>query len=306
MQSGRGTVTKPEPPEPDTMQVEAETGHRVLKRERWLDPCCERRAARTPVQGTVTISLHPFRSEVAWAPAELDLKLCDWVVFQDDNGDELGRIIGRTESETTEIEIVRRATEGDLHQAELNRAKADQALKTFRQLVNQFRLPMKAVDAHLRFDRREICFYFVSDERLNFRALHKAVSSALSVRVAIRQVGVRDYSRVIGGIGLCGRVLCCAGFLTELKPITLRMARQQSLFVEPAKISGICGKLLCCLSFEESVYRDALDQFPKIGTAVRTQQGKGRVTSIDIFNRRVTIAFDAGEMIVPLEEVKRE
>jgi cell fate regulator YaaT (PSP1 superfamily) len=220
--------------------------------------------AASAVEGTVLVILHPFRTELTFAPRELGLATGDWVVFRNILGEDLGRIIGRSEVDVSQTAVIRRAVAADLRQREENTKKAEEALATFRQLVRQFRLPMKPVGVHLRFDRREIWFYFISDERLNFRALHKAVSSALNTRVSIRQVGVRDYARVLGGIGPCGRVLCCHGFLTELKPITLRMARQQSLFVEPAKISGLCGKLLCCLGFEES------------GGGRRTERGKGR------------------------------
>jgi len=261
-----------------------------------------------PVEGVAVVELHPFRTEFALAPDDLDLKLGEVVVFHDQNGEDIGKLVGAAEAEPDAVPatVVRRATSEDLAQRDENRARADDCLRTFRRLVRQFRLPMKPVDAQLRLDRREICFYFVSDERLNFRSLHKAISAELHMRVAVRQVGVRDYCRAQGGIGVCGRVLCCAGFLTELKPITLRMARQQSLFVEPAKISGVCGKLLCCLGFEECTYRSAMDQFPKVGTVVRTEQGKGRVSAVDIFNRRVAVVLEDGEVSVTLDELKRE
>jgi cell fate regulator YaaT (PSP1 superfamily) len=213
--------------------------------------------AGAPVNGTSRVELHAFRAELTLAPGELGLVTGDTVVFRDQYGEDIGRLLGEAQADPDAIQssIIRRATTVDLAQRDENRARADDCLRTFRHLVRQFRLPMKPVDAQLRLDRREICFYFVSDERLNFRSLHKAISAELHMRVSVRQVGVRDYCRVQGGIGACGRVLCCAGFLTELKPITLRMARQQSLFVEPSKISGVCGKLLCCLGFEECIYR---------------------------------------------------
>jgi cell fate regulator YaaT (PSP1 superfamily) len=215
----------------------------------------------------VQLGLHHFRHEAAMAETGLGLVVGDWVVFRDQTGDDIGRVLGSANDEVRSANartsdfglrtsdcprVVRKALEADLRRRSENEVRAQEALQTFRGMVEQSRLPMRPIDAYLRLDAREICFYFVSEERLNFRALHKAISSVLGLRVAIRQVGVRDYSRVLGGIGPCGRVSCCAGFLRDLKPITLRMARQQSLFVEPSKISGICGKLLCCLGFEES------------------------------------------------------
>lgn len=257
-----------------------------------------------PVSGVLLIAVHPFRSETAQAGPELALKTGDWVVIRDTSGEDIGRVMAHVETETVAATVLRRASEEDLKLRDELVAKAESGLGVFRQLVLQFRLPMKVVDAHLRFDRREISFYFVSDERLNFRALHKAISSALNVRVVIRQVGVRDYSRVSGGVGVCGRMLCCASFLNELKPVTLRMARQQNLFVEPTKISGVCGKLLCCLRFEDDEYRKAMEEFPRIGAIVQTAKGKGKVMAIDIFGRRVTVHLNEGEVSVGLEELE--
>jgi cell fate regulator YaaT (PSP1 superfamily) len=257
-----------------------------------------------PVSGILLIAVHPFRSETAQAVGELGLKTGDWVIIRDQSGEDIGRVMAQVETESVPALVLRRATDDDLKSREELATRSDSALVVFRQFVRQFKLPMKVVDAHLRFDRREISFYFVSDERLNFRALHKAISSALNVRVVIRQVGVRDYSRVSGGVGVCGRVLCCASFLSELKPVTLRMARQQNLFVEPTKISGVCGKLLCCLRFEDDEYRKAMEEFPRIGAQVQTERGKGKVMAIDIFSRRVTVQFDDGEVSVALGELK--
>lgn len=257
-----------------------------------------------PVAGLVLVSFHPFRSEPAQCGEAGGLRNGDWVVIRDQAGEDIGRVVAQVETDAAPAVVVRRATDEDMKLRDELLVKAESGLGVFRQLVRQFKLPMKVVDAHLRFDRREISFYFVSDERLNFRALHKAVSSALNVRVVIRQVGVRDYSRVSGGVGTCGRVLCCAGFLNELKPVTLRMARQQNLFVEPAKISGVCGKLLCCLRFEDDEYRKAMEEFPRIGAMVETDRGRGKVMAIDIFSRRVTVQFAEGEVAIPLAELK--
>jgi len=257
-----------------------------------------------PISGLVLVSVHPFRSEPAQCEGTSGLRIGDWVVIRDQAGEDIGRVVAQVETDAVPAVIVRKATEEDMKLRDETLVKAQSGLGVFRQLVRQFKLPMKVVDAHLRFDRREISFYFVSDERLNFRALHKAVSSALNLRVVIRQVGVRDYSRVSGGVGVCGRVLCCASFLNELKPVTLRMARQQNLFVEPTKISGVCGKLLCCLRFEDDEYRKAMEEFPRIGAMVETDRGQGKVMAIDIFSRRVTVQFGDGEVVVPLAELK--
>ncbi|MGQ9707425.1 MAG: PSP1 domain-containing protein, partial [bacterium] len=182
-----------------------------------------------------------------------------------------------------------------------------QALELFRELRNDYQLNMQIVGAHLRLDKRKICFYFVAEDRVNFRMLHKAIASALNLRVAIKQIGVRDHTRLLGGLGICGRVVCCKQFLRELKPITLRMARQQNLFVEPTKISGLCGKLLCCLSYEESIYQQSIANFPRIGARVKTSYGTGNVIEVNTLTRRITVHYDDGsEQSLALEELKIE
>ncbi|MEO0079297.1 MAG: regulatory iron-sulfur-containing complex subunit RicT [candidate division WOR-3 bacterium] len=260
------------------------------------------------------VELHPFKSELCSIPEGLQVELGEMVVIRDEEGEDLGRLVAfqRPESESepsdwSESVVVRKATEEDLRKwAELEE-KASRARALFLRLKEEFRLEMKVVGAHWRLDRRKVCFYFVSEERLDFRALHKAVASALNVRVAIKQIGVRDYARVLGGLGQCGRELCCSLFLRELRPITLRMARQQNLFVEPAKISGLCGKLLCCLSHEAETYQQLIAEMPRPGTRVLTARGAGVVTGVDVLTRRVQVRFDdETELVVALEDLSRE
>lgn len=204
--------------------------------------------------GCVRVVLHPFRSEIVYLPPELRLSQGDWVVFGDETGDELGEIAGKVEDTAVSKTVRRKATPADMERRAAGAEVEGRALMLFQRYVREFRLPMKPVAAHLSYDQREMYFYFVAQDRINFRALHKAISAALNMKVVIRQVGVRDYTRTIGGLGPCGRELCCSSLGIELRPITLRMARQQNLFVEPGKISGFCGKLLCCLGFEAENY----------------------------------------------------
>jgi len=254
------------------------------------------------------VLLHAFKSELCAISEGLPVALGDMVVIQDEEGEDLGRLTAFLGSgPAPDAVVVRRATPEDLAQrAELD-AKTVRVIELFRRLKDEFHLQMRVVAAHWRFDRKKVCFYFVSEKRQDFRALHKAVSSALNVRVAIKQVGVRDQARLLGGLGLCGRTLCCATFLKEMKPIALRMARQQNLFVEPAKISGLCGKLLCCLSYEEATYQQLIAELPSPGTKVRTSRGTGVVTGVNVLTRRVQVKFDDSvELAVALEDLQRE
>ncbi len=261
-----------------------------------------------PEPRAVMVELHLFRSEVCDLPARVEAQPNDMVVIRDEDGEDLGRLVGFVDPEE-EVRgvVVRRATEDDLKNRDELDVKTKRAIELFRRLKDEYGLRMKVVDAHWRLDRRKVCFYFISEERLDFRTLHKVVSSALNVRVAIKQIGVRDHARIVGGLGVCGRELCCKGFMTEMRPIALRMARQQNLFVEPAKISGLCGKLLCCLSFEEECYRQALAEMPPIGARIRTGRGDGQVTGFDVMSGKVNVRYDdAAEQAVALEDIKCE
>jgi cell fate regulator YaaT (PSP1 superfamily) len=256
----------------------------------------------------VRVDLHPFKTETCAVPLNLALKPGDMVIVHDDEGDDLGRVAGEADGdEGGGGVVVRLATSEDMSRQDEIAEKTRRVLELFRRLKDEFGLQMKVVDAHWRWDRRKVCFYFIADQRLDFRALHKVISSTLNVRVAIKQVGVRDHARIIGGLGACGREVCCRSHMTEMAPITLRMARLQNLFVEPAKISGVCGKLLCCLRFEEETYRHALAEMPRVGSRVRTGRGAGEVTEVNVPARRVNVRYDDDfEHVVALEEIVGE
>jgi cell fate regulator YaaT (PSP1 superfamily) len=276
----------------------------------WVD-AAEPVAARVVLSAARTaygfVQLHPFKTELCGVPPGLDIQPGDLVVYQDEDGEDMGRFTAYCEGDDTQCQIVRLATDKDQQdRAELD-AKTVRVVELFRRLKDEFRLNMTVVGGHWRFDRRKVCFYFMSEERLDFRALHKAVSSALNVRVAIKQIGVRDHARLLGGVGSCGRELCCRRFLREMRPIALRMARQQNLFVEPSKISGLCGKLLCCLSYEDETYRQLIMDMPRVGSRVRTGRGVGVVTNSDALTRRVRVKYDdAVELAVALEDLLHE
>lgn len=260
------------------------------------------------------VEFNPFKSD--WCAVEpgfagenanplLVLKPGETVVTSDEEGEDLGKVVAfdTSGSRPTEGTVLRRATPEDLRvRAELD-AQNPGTLELFRRLRDEFQLEMQVVGVHWRLDRKKVCFYFVSDKKLNFRMFHKALASALGVRVAIKQIGVRDHARLLGGIGPCGRVLCCQQFLKELKPITLRMARQQNLFVEPTKISGICGKLLCCLAYEEETYR-WLIACPHVGDRLTTNSGIATVLEVNPLSRRLRVRYENGvEDNISLEEV---
>lgn len=249
------------------------------------------------------VEIHPFKQEWATIPETEVFAKGDAVVIQDAEGEEFGKIKIIAVGNEVKNFIIRKATTDDIKLADELNQLAKKSFKLFCKMSADFGLNIKAIDAHYRFDRTKICFYILAELHQDFRSFHRALANALRRRVAIKNVGVREYAKFLGGIGPCGNELCCRTFLTEIKPIHLRMARQQNLFVEPNKISGYCGKLCCCLRFEEAIYTEALTAFPRIGAIVETRQGRGKVLGIDIFNRKVLIKTDNDtELYIPLNQ----
>jgi cell fate regulator YaaT (PSP1 superfamily) len=202
------------------------------------------------------VQITPFRFEscrggASYASGEL-------VVLRSKEGIDIGKVIHLQKEEAGSVygEILRAVTSEDIEKRRELQDYEDFCLIELRKAVKEYNVAMKPVFCHCQFDEERVIFYFTAEKRLEFRKLHRHISQKLNKRVVIKQIGVRDYSKLFGGIGPCGRNLCCSSFLCELKSISLRMAREQKLYVSPSKISGVCGKLLCCLNFEENFYAD--------------------------------------------------
>lgn len=261
----------------------------------------------TDTDRVAAVALHPFKTELCSVPDGMPVATGDMVIIQDEDGEDLGRVDVFRDSDEPRSRVLRAATPADVERRREMDERTPRALALFARLRDEHHLRMRVVGAHWRLDARKVCFYFASEDRLDFRVLHKAISSTLGARVAIKQVGVRDHARIQGGLGACGREVCCKSFIRELRPIALRMARQQNLFVEPSKISGLCGKLLCCLAFEVDVYQQWLREMPMLGTPVITQRGPATVAALDVIKRRVQLRYpDGAEENVALEELNRE
>jgi len=208
------------------------------------------------------IQITPFRTEPCRSEGDYNYRQGELVVIRSKEGIDYGKIIHIREHEDVAIygNIVRRLTADDMEGCKELREYEEFCLIEFKRAVEEFKFAMKPVCAHCQFDGERIIFYFTAQKRLEFRKLHRYISQKLNKRVVIKQIGSRDYSKLFGGIGPCGRDLCCRTFLSELKSISLRMARDQKLYVSPSKISGLCGRLLCCLNFEEDLYSDFSEQ----------------------------------------------
>lgn len=220
-------------------------------------------------------------------------------------------MMGAKEADESEVvlplkNVLRVANEEDCQQVLENRLKEEEAFQTCADKIAKHGLDMKLVDVEYTFDKSKIIFYFTADGRVDFRELVKDLAAVFRTRVELRQIGVRDEAKMIGGLGTCGRMLCCSTFLGDFEPVSIRMAKDQNLSLNPTKISGICGRLMCCLRYESDSYEDAKEIFPKAGDNVITPAGTGKVQSINVIKRsvRVEIVDTKQAEDFPLSEVK--
>ena len=188
--------------------------------------------------------------------------------------------------------VLRTATAEDIRRAEENREKERRALSVCQKKIEEHKLEMKLVDAEYAFDNSKILFYFTADGRVDFRELVKDLAGVFRARIELRQIGVRDEAKMLGGIGICGRPFCCSQFLPDFEPVSIKMAKEQGLSLNPTKISGSCGRLMCCLKYEQSVYEELLKMTPKPGSLVNTPEGKGVVVEADTLSGALKVRLD--------------
>lgn len=231
-------------------------------------------------------------------PDNKKLKLGDTVIVETSRGIECGKVaIANKEVSDEEIvhplkKLIRKATKEDMRRLEENHRKEKEALKICEQKVAEHKLDMKLVDVEYTFDNSKILFYFTADGRVDFRALVKDLASVFRTRIELRQIGVRDESKMLGGLGVCGRPFCCSSFLGEFHPVSIKMAKEQGLSLSPTKISGTCGRLMCCLKYEQNAYTDLLKHTPKVGAIVKTPYGRGLVVETNLLTRVIKVKMD--------------
>lgn len=260
----------------------------------------------------VGINFKPAGRIYSFDPEGLELQPGDLVMVETSRGVEPGRVKHRAR-EVAETEIVaplkrvlRRATEADQAQVSANEARAEQALALCRERVLARSLPMKLVRAEYAFDRSQITIYFSAEGRVDFRELVKDLAAHLRIRIQLHQIGARDVAKLLGGIGPCGRALCCSTWITDFQPVSMKMAKEQSLFLNPTKFSGVCGKLMCCLRYEYDTYRETKAQMPVVGGEVLTPDGPGKVKGHNLVKETVIVALkEGGEHEYPAGEVER-
>lgn len=231
-------------------------------------------------------------------PVGQKLHVNDRVIVETARGIECGTV-ATANREVPDEEIVhplkkmlRVATKDDLRKLEENAKKEKDAQGIFEQKVIEHELEMKLVNVEYTFDNSKIIFYFTADGRVDFRSLVKDLASVFRTRIELRQIGVRDESKMIGGLGVCGRPFCCNSFLGEFQPVSIKMAKDQGLSLSPTKISGTCGRLMCCLKYEQDAYVDLLKRTPKVGAIVKTPEGKGVVTESNLLSQTLKVKLD--------------
>ncbi|MBE3585959.1 MULTISPECIES: PSP1 domain-containing protein [Desulfofundulus] len=228
-------------------------------------------------------------------PGEHQLKPGDTVIVETARGIENGQVvIGPTIVPDEEVvtplkKVIRRATDEDLEKIAANKQKEKKAFHICLEKIAAHGLPMKLVDVEQTFDGNKIIFYFTAEGRVDFRELVRDLAAVFRTRIELRQIGVRDEAKMMGGLGCCGRELCCSTWLCDFASVSIRMAKEQNLSLNPTKISGICGRLMCCLKYENEIYEEARNEHPEIGARVLTPQGEGRVTAVNIFRKTVMV-----------------
>ena len=243
-------------------------------------------------------------------PGDLNIEKNSFAIVETARGIEYGQVvIGRKTVGENDVvlplkRVIRSATDEDGYQVEKNRSDAKEAFSICLDKIGSHSLDMKLVDVEYTFDRNKVIFYFTADGRVDFRELVKDLAAVFRTRIELRQIGVRDEAKMLGGIGPCGRVLCCSTFLGDFEPVSIKMAKDQNLSLNPAKISGLCGRLMCCLKYENDNYETGKQDLPDIGSHVITSKGAGKVVGLNILERKVQVELsDHSVDEFPLDDV---
>lgn len=247
-------------------------------------------------------------------PDGLNIEKNSFVIVETARGIEYGKVvIANKEVDDEDVvlplkKVLRIATEKDRLQVIANKNAAKEAFNIGLEKISEHQLEMKLIDVEYTFDRNKVIFYFTADGRVDFRELVKDLAAIFKTRIELRQIGVRDEAKMLGGIGPCGRMLCCSTFLGDFEPVSIKMAKDQNLSLNPTKISGLCGRLMCCLKYENEEYENAKEQLPDLGEYIDTTHGTGKVVGLNLMDRIVQIELvDQGKVIeYTLEEIVEE
>lgn len=247
-------------------------------------------------------------------PGEYTVTNEDYVIVETVRGVEFGKVVlvnKKVDEEDVVLplkKVIRVANEKDKVEVLENKEIAAEAQKVCNEKIKEHQLEMNLVDVEYTFDRNKVIFYFTADGRVDFRHLVKDLAAIFKTRIELRQIGVRDEAKLLGGIGPCGRMLCCSTFLGDFEPVSIKMAKDQNLSLNPSKISGLCGRLMCCLKYENDTYETAKRELPDLGEAITTAYGKGKVVGLNILERIIQIEIPEKERVIEytLDELMNE
>lgn len=251
----------------------------------------------------VEVKLGEHRPVYKYDTNGVDCVRDDLVIIEADRGTEFGRVISDREvvcagkTETAAGKILRKVTDGDINQIHNNRLKSRDAINTCLRKVSERRLDMRIAKAEYTFDCGKIIFFFTADGRVDFRELVKDLAKIFRVRIELKQIGVRDKAKIVGGYGVCGRELCCSSFMKGFHPLSIKMAKEQGLPLNPSRISGVCGRIKCCMAYEFLVYKEFSRDLPRIGERIQVKEGKGKVIEVNILKRLVHIEMKEGHVV---------
>lgn len=240
-------------------------------------------------------------------PSDLSVEQDSHVIVETARGVEYGKIvIGTKQVREQDVvlplkKVIRLADENDAIQVGENKHAAKEAFDICQVKIVEHQLKMKLIDVEYTFDRNKIIFYFTAEGRVDFRELVKDLAAMFRTRIELRQIGVRDEAKLLGGIGPCGRVLCCSSFLGDFEPVSIKMAKDQNLSLNPAKISGLCGRLMCCLKYENDQYETIKEEVPDIGSEVMTSQGIGKVVGINVLDHSIQVQLAEAQTILEFD-----
>ncbi len=240
-------------------------------------------------------------------PAGVALKKGDMVIVETARGVECGEVAMENRDVPDERivhplkKMIRKASEADLKKVRDNARKEKNAFDVCVKKIAEHKLDMKLVDVEYTFDNNKILFYFTADGRVDFRELVKDLASVFRTRIELRQIGVRDEAKMLGGLGICGKPFCCSTFLGEFQPVSIKMAKEQGLSLNPVKISGTCGRLMCCLKYEQAAYSELLRTTPKLGAVVNTPEGRGVVVDQNLLTGALKVRMDRAPEAAPLD-----
>ncbi|MEE4312387.1 MAG: stage 0 sporulation family protein [candidate division KSB1 bacterium] len=264
------------------------------------------------MRDTVEVVFKGERKEIYANPQQFPFKINDYVIVEADKGEDLGivsqvgAILSIKKKDEKLKKILRKPEADDLKKLKENRRKEKDAFNICKEKIEKHQLIMKLVDVEYQFDGNKITFYFTAERRVDFRELVKDLAAIYKVRIELRQIGVRDEARRLGGYGICGRKLCCTSFIKEFEPITTQCAKEQNLPLNPQKLSGVCSRLMCCLLFERDYYLEVMREYPELESKIKTAKGEATVSKIDVFSRTVSVRYDSDEWeTYSVEEIRK-